>query len=77
VAKELTIDKMHRPNQIVKRCTAFAHPYEVATVSAFTSFTPLIVAKQEKILLFSFPRLSNLLELAEREYGKILDRMVR
>ena len=26
VAKELTIDKMHRSNQIVKRCTAFAHP---------------------------------------------------
>jgi len=26
MAKELTIDKMHRSNQIVKRCTAFAHP---------------------------------------------------
>ena len=26
MAKVLTIDKMHRPNQIVKRCTAFAHP---------------------------------------------------
>ena len=26
LAKELTIDKMHRSNQIVKICTAFAPP---------------------------------------------------
>jgi FixJ family two-component response regulator len=26
LAKALTIDKMHRSNQIVKICTAFAHP---------------------------------------------------
>ena len=26
VAKVLTIDKMHRSKQIVKTCTAFAHP---------------------------------------------------
>jgi len=26
MAKALNIDKMHRSNQIVKRCTALAHP---------------------------------------------------
>jgi hypothetical protein len=26
LAKALTIDKMHRSNQIVKICTSFAHP---------------------------------------------------
>jgi hypothetical protein len=51
LAKVLPIDKMHRSNQIVKRCTAFAHPYGVATI-----FTPLIVTKQEKTLLFSLPK---------------------
>jgi hypothetical protein len=34
LAEALTIDKMHRSNQIVKRCTAFAHPYEVALQKA-------------------------------------------
>ena len=50
LAKELTIDKMHRSNQIVKRCTAFAHPYfgvvHLLTISRLAPPSTSIIKKE-------------------------------